>query len=359
MAGEKNDADLTARLRAWSHARQRLGDPASSVEQALRAVVAVYSTHPTAPLALWARTRSFTASGYRRLDRERKGVRLPAMRRTVFLVPRADAPRIFTAVRTTPAQALRGLKRHGFSNRDYEGYAKRILSAAAKPVAARDLEQAASIKGEQLGTVLRCLRYEGRLLALAGESLSMSPHQYVAAEARLPGGLDSGDPARALAWLAGEYLAAYGPARVEDFTWWTGVAKRSAKAAIESQNTVEVAPGHLILRKDAAAFGRVKRLRDTVDLLPKWDAYTMAYAPDGRQRFVDPDVQQIVYTPIGVGLTGDGNPVVLVEGEAVGTWTFSLKDGADVQPFDTLGPKVRKRVDEKLDEVAGLLSRSE
>jgi len=349
--------DFTERLRAWSHGRQRLSDPASSLDQALRAVVAVYSTHPTAPLALWARTRSFTAGAYRRIDRDRKGVRMPAMRRTVFLVPRVDAARIFTAVRGSPAHALRALKRHGFSISDYEGFAKKVLSAAEKPVATRDLEAAVGIRGEHLGTVLRCLRYEGRLLALAGDSLSMSPHRYVATTARLPGGLDSGDTEAALEWLAGEYLRAYGPARVEDFAWWTGLTKKAAKSAIEQHDTAEVEPGLLILRKDVSAFGRVKPLRGSVDLIPKWDAYTMAYAPDGRGRFVHPDVQKIVYTPIGVGLAGDGNPVVLVDGDAAATWTFSLKDGADVQPFQTFGPKVRKRVEAKLDEIAGLLAR--
>ena len=109
---------------------------------------------------------------------------------------------------------------------------------------------------------------------------------------------------------------------------------------------------------DLEVLFRERILRGSVDLLPRWDAYTMAYAPDGRRRFVHPNVQAAVYTPIGVGLAGDGNPVVLVDGEAVATWTFSLKDGADVQPFDTLGPKVRRRVDAKLDEIASLLGGS-
>ena len=349
--------DEIERLRAWSYARQRIGDPANSVDQALRSVVAVYSTHPTAPLALWARTRTFTAAAYRRIDRDRKGIRLPAMRQTVFLVPRANAARIFTAVRPSGAHALRALKRHGFSMKDYEGFAKRILKAARKPVPARGIEGAAGIKGGQLATVLRCLRYEGRLLALAGESLLASPHDYVATPAVLPQGLDAGDPERALAWLAGEYLRAYGPARVADFAWWTGVTKRAAAAAIATLDTVDAGSALLLLRKDEASFSRVKGVSGTVDLLPKWDAYTMAYAPDGRRRFVHPDVQSIVYTPIGVGLAGDGNPVVLIGGEAAGTWTFTLKDGPAVQPFDSLGSRIRARIDEKLDAVAGLLGR--
>jgi hypothetical protein len=82
----------------------------------------------------------------------------------------------------------------------------------------------------------------------------------------------------------------------------------------------------------------------------------MGHAPDGRRRLVHPDVQKRVYTPIGVGLPGDGNPVVLVDGEAVATWTFTLKEGPAVQPFDTLVLAVRRRVDAKLDAIAALLT---
>lgn len=347
--------DLTERLRAWSYKRQRIGDPARSVREALRAVVAVYSTHPTAPLALWARTRSFTAAAYRRLDRA-AALRLPAMRRTVFLVPRQDADRVFTAVRPSPAHALRPLKRHGFSTRDYERFARRILAAARDPLPARDFEGVAGVAGAELATVLRCLRYEGRLLTLSGDRLMTSPHRYVATGAWAPEGLDTGDPTGALAWLAGRYLRAYGPARVEDFAWWAGVGRRAAATAMAAHDTVEMAEGLLLPAGDRARFARVQRIRDTVDLLPKWDAYTMGHAPTGRQRLVDPDVQHLVYTPIGVGLAGDGNPVVLVDGQAVATWTYTLRDGGAIQPFDTLGLRTRRRVEAKLDSVAGLLA---
>ncbi|HZA45577.1 MAG TPA: hypothetical protein VE568_09790 [Rubrobacter sp.] len=38
---------------------------------------------------------------------------------------------------------------------------------------------------------------------------------------------------------------------------------------------------------------------DAVDLLPKWDCYTIGYAYDGRLRLVHPDTQERVYTPAG------------------------------------------------------------
>jgi hypothetical protein len=343
-------------LRAWSYSRQRLGNPARTPEDALKAVVAVYATHPTCPLAIAARTRSLTGDRYRRIDRDRRGLRIPAMRKTLFLVPRQNASRVFTAARQSPARALSALKRHDLSTRDYARIAGRVLAAAQKPVTAQDLRGAAGVTSQALGTVLRCLRYEGRLLALAGDSLMMSAHRYVATSEWMPDGLDAGQQSDALEWLAGEYLRAYGPARVADFAWWAGVSKRSASNAIATHRTVDVGEDLLLRAPDEEAFDRVEKLRGAVDLLPRWDAYTMAHAPDGRQRFVHPDVQHRVYTPIGTGLPGDGNPVVLVDGQAVGVWTYTLKDGPCVHPFETWGPGLRRRIDEKLDVVAALLS---
>ncbi|MGZ4590002.1 MAG: hypothetical protein ACXV2I_04330, partial [Actinomycetes bacterium] len=64
--------DLTGRLRAWTHHRQRLGASAAVTPgEALRAVVGVYSAHPTAPLALAARARRMSAAAFRALESER------------------------------------------------------------------------------------------------------------------------------------------------------------------------------------------------------------------------------------------------------------------------------------------------
>ena len=258
-------------------------------------------------------------------------------------------------MRASEAHALGPLKRHGFTTEDYRRFAGRVLAAAEKPVPARELERLVGLTGAELGTVLRCLRYEGRLLTLAGESLNMSPHRYVATSSWLPGGLEASATDEARVWLAGEYLRAYGPARIEDFTWWSGLPKRAATAAMGSHDTVDVGDGLLLHRSDERSFADVEALRNAVAVLPRWDSYTMGHAPDGRERFVHPDVQDEVYTPIGTGLPGDGNPVVLVDGEVVALWTFTQKTGPELRPLDTIALRTRKRIDERLQEVAGLL----
>jgi hypothetical protein len=51
------------KARWWSYHRQRLGQRASDAEQALRSVVGVYSSHPTAPLSLHARVYNEAGDG--------------------------------------------------------------------------------------------------------------------------------------------------------------------------------------------------------------------------------------------------------------------------------------------------------
>jgi hypothetical protein len=54
------------------------------------------------------------------------------------------------------------LEAAGLSVRDNERIAARVLLAAQEPVRAQDLKDMADLDGRPLGTVLRCLRYEGR-----------------------------------------------------------------------------------------------------------------------------------------------------------------------------------------------------
>ena len=73
----------------WSYDRPRLGRGAPDAGAALRAVVGVYSSHPSAPLSL--RARAFDHEALRRLDAERRALRLRAMRGSIHLLPRASA----------------------------------------------------------------------------------------------------------------------------------------------------------------------------------------------------------------------------------------------------------------------------
>jgi len=354
--------DLTTRLRAWTHHRQRLGDPAATALEALRAVVAVYSAHPTAPLALQARTRALSAADFRALERERQAIRIPGMRGSLFLAPRQTAGRIFAPFEMARAQLASRLRRGGIPASEYQAIVERVLGTATTPLLPRELEKAAGVKGVGLSMLLRITRGEGAMLAVADGSLRSAQLRYVATKSWAPGSLDVADREAALVELAGDYLFAYGPARVADFAWWAGVTKARATRALAEHDTVDVAGGLLLPADDEPAFSAVKALSNSVDLLPKWDSYTMGLAPDGRARLVHPANQPRIYVQKGViaagqpnlGLPGDGYPVVLIDGEAVGTWNVALK-GTSVELFDSIGGATRQRLDARLAAAATLL----
>jgi hypothetical protein len=72
----------------------------------------------------------------------------------------------------------------------------------------------------------------------------------------------------------------------------------------------------------------------------------MGYAPDGRDRFAHPDVVKRCYD-----FRGDGRPVILVDGEAAGTW-----EKGEIDPFDSVPKKTRAAIDARLAEVNAFLA---
>jgi hypothetical protein len=92
-----------------------------------------------------------------------------------------------------------------------------------------------------------------------------------------------------------------------------------------------------------------------VDVLPKWDSYTMGYAPDGRQRFIDDQYLPLAYTSVtgSPGATsGDGLPLVLRRGRTVGTWSHRFdghKLNVTVCPFE--GERISDRAFEAVGEL--------
>ena len=109
---------------------------------------------------------------------------------------------------------------------------------------------------------------------------------------------------------------------------------------------MDLGEGLLALPEDVAPFKRVRPLAPrTLDVLPKWDAYTMAYAPDGRQRLVDDAHLALAYTDrenSPGAMAGDGRPLILRTGRAVATWSHrfdrdQMSVTVDVFPGERLG----------------------
>jgi hypothetical protein len=319
-------------LRGFTYERQRLGRAAPSAAGALRDVIAVYSSHPSAPLSLHARAQKVA---FRRLD----VLRLPAMRQSIHLLPRKTAHLAFHATPAPASDRKKRMKHFKLTEKRYDELREQILGAATEPLTLPELREAVGAEPEELKGVSAQMTRDAELVRLGARGLRSNELRYQAVE------LEPADADEALEWLAGEYLRAFGPVRQKDFAWWAGVTATRAKQALAAHDTEELDGGLLIRRKDRKAFDGAKQ-PSGVDLLPKWDSYTMGYAPDGRDRFAHPEVVKQCYD-----FRGDGRPVILVDGQAAGVW-----EKGEVELFDKPAAKLRKAIDERLEAVNAFLA---
>ena len=150
----------------------------------LRAVVAVYSSHPSEPLSLFARVRSFSAQGFRKLDQDRLALRVPAMRESVYLVPAETARSAVAATLPAPDDPY-WQKRYSHKGRaipedKYSEWREQILKLATRPLGVAEL----NVCIPNIKPVLNRMAFEGSLLRVGAEGLRSNAIRYVA----IPGG---------------------------------------------------------------------------------------------------------------------------------------------------------------------------
>jgi hypothetical protein len=331
--------DGLERLTAWTLQRQRLESPAASPLEALESTIAVYSTHPSAPLTLLARAQDLAPSEFQALERQRQAVRIVAMRGSAFMVPTGTAGAIFSAAGLSEGKLESTLRSRGLDLETYRRLAPRVLECCTTPLTPAMLKACLPLP-EDVYMVARVLARQGQILRVNDGSLRTDTLKYVATVAWLGQPFEALDRAEALAWLAREYLRAFGPIRHADFAWWSGCTRREAAAALSQPETVE-RDGLILHAEDAGPFDHVEPPDlEHVDILPKWDALTMGYAPDGRQRFIDDRFLSLAYTSVtgSPGATsGDGLPLILRGGRAIASWSHRFAGQhleVSVTPFE-------------------------
>jgi len=142
----------------------------------------------------------------------------------------------------------------------------------------------------------------------------------VAAEDWLP---DAAAPADPLAELLVRYLAGHGPAGLADFGWWAGLPIGLARAAREGagERVVELDDDLLDAAHRRPSPSSVPSLPGAALALPPFDEYYLSYAdrslvcPPGHLAAVGPTLNGLV------------RPVLVVDGEVVGTWRHSTAVG--------------------------------
>jgi hypothetical protein len=147
-------------------------------------------------------------------------------------------------------------------------------------------------------------------------------HEYTPLAVWLPDvDLESLTPDEAQARLVRSYLAAFGPATLEDIAWWSGFSKGETRKALSvlDDEIVEaeiegLGGGYLMLTTDRQQLQETQLGPEpTVNLLPSLDPYIMGYRD--RRRFLAPEHYEKVFDRAGNAIA-----TVWVNGQVVGAW---------------------------------------
>jgi hypothetical protein len=136
----------------------------------------------------------------------------------------------------------------------------------------------------------------------------------------------------ALAELALRYFTSHGPATLHDFIWWSGLRASEAKTALEfvkPKLISEIVSGqtYWFLQSLNAKINK----SPTAFLLPGFDEFMVSYKD--RSAALDPKYKKLMN-----GGNGILSPVIVIDGQAVGTWRRTIKKDSivlETKPFTT------------------------
>ncbi|TXL57372.1 winged helix DNA-binding domain-containing protein [Aeromicrobium terrae] len=323
--------------RARLGVRHALAAPAPDVVEAARAVVALHGTDPaTTVLSALARTDGASPADMERTLYDDKAlVRVLAMRRTVFAVPRENATVVLAGAGDVVARQQRTLLAkmlvESGVTADPEPWIEKAEAAAlaviaeAGEVTGPELAAADPMLGSRVkagsGKWSAEVSVASRLLTLMsadGSVMRARPRggwtstqfRWSTAEAWL-GPVERPDTADAAAQLARWWMERYGPATPDDLQWWTGWTKSRTKAALETLDLVEVeldqGPG-VVLADDVEPV----EAPAWVALLPALDPSSMGWK---HRDWLLGEHREQVYDA-----NGNAGPTVWVDGRIVGGW---------------------------------------
>jgi hypothetical protein len=123
----------------------------------------------------------------------------------------------------------------------------------------------------------------------------------------------------ALAELARRYFQSHGPATLKDFVGWSGLRLTVARKALElvkDEFQQETIAGQTCWEFPHEAMSEVPS--PTIHLLPAFDEYYLGY--QDRRAVLDPHYDKTV-----VSSNGMFRPIIVLDGQVVGTWKRILK----------------------------------
>ncbi len=325
--------------------RHHLGGDAESPDAVTQAMIALHATDPASVyLSVLARSAGSTLADVSDAMYERRSlVRWMAMRRTLFLFPRADVPVVQAAVSTPLAAMLRRRLISQLARNAGEPPIDGDVGAwlAELEVRVEDALQArGTATGAQLSTdepalrtaiparapsdrpqnvtsaLLTLMSAEGRIVrSTPTGSWTSRHHRWEPVENWWPAGLPELGTEESQRALAQRWLAQFGPATVDDLQWWTGWNKTTVRRALSSLPIEEVdLHGETGIALNAPDYepGDHATATPAATLLPSLDPTPMGWKR--RDWFLGIDQHHVF------DHNGNIGPTLWWDGEIVGSW---------------------------------------
>ena len=159
--------------------------------------------------------------------------------------------------------------------------------------------------------------------------------------------------------LLRSYLRSYGPATVQDFSFWSGISMKDSKEVWNSlaQELAEVSiegQQRSILHLDLNELAESSLDEEVVRLLPAFDSYVLAHARKGH--LVSDQHYKRVYRN-----QGWISPVVLIHGKIAGIWSCARKGkvlALEAEFFEKPPRRLQTKIHDEAESLGGFLNAS-
>jgi len=317
-------------------------------------------------LQIWARNHSVTRGEIQAaLWKRRTLVKTFLMRQTIHIIPSEEFSLYIAALRPSRvAQALRAMARCGIEREEGEALTPLIMDAlSAAPLRRTAIAAAVRPKVskrvrsfmELSWSMIRIPLAEGLICYGAGEGNEVV---FVRTDGWLPNPNKKMSTTEAQCELFRKYLRAYGPATPQDFSHWAGIPMQEAKALppLMVSDLTEISEDRrnsLLLREDWNLLRKSAEGNVCVRLLPSFDTYLLAHRD--KDHLLSRQNYKRVYRN-----QGWISPVVLVDGEISGVWSYKPKGkrlAVEVEPFSKLPKATRAEVEREANSLAAFFER--
>ncbi len=291
-------------------------------------------------LQIWTRNhRIRPAEIETALWQSRTLVQTSLMRQTLHLIPSDEFPIYVAQLKASRvAGALRVMARFGITREEADALTVAILDTLSSGPLTQPAIRAAVKPGvsrrvrawmEKVWSILRIPVAQGLVCYGPGEGNEV---KFIRVDQWLPN-LEPISEMDAQCALLRNYLRAYGPATVSDFSHWSGIPVEDCSPTFDhiKQELVKVEGERgMMLEQDREELSRALSAQGAVKLLPGFDPFLLAHTK--KEHLIEDRYYKRVYRS-----QGWISPVILLDAKVVGTWSHRFKGNKLIVEIDAFG----------------------